>query len=87
MEYLKALRQPVDLIFLDPPYQSDLLETAIAHIARFDILTPHGIIIAEHPADKVLPALAPPYRMGRSYRFGKIGFTLYRRDGNTENEG
>lgn len=87
MEYLKSLRQPFDLIFLDPPYESDLLETAISHIAKFDILAPHGIMVAEHPVDKRLPALAPPYRMGRSYRFGKIGFTIYHRDANTEDEG
>ena len=81
MEFLKATREKYDLIFLDPPYESGLLEAAIAPIARFDILSPHGIIIAEHPLGKTLPALSPPYRMGRSYRYGRICITLYRRDG------
>ena len=86
MEYLKSLREKFDLILLDPPYAAGLLEPAIAHIARFDILTPHGIIVAEHPAEKTLPALAPPYRIHRTYRYGKIGLTIYHRDGNQENE-
>ena len=86
MEYLKSLREKFDLIFLDPPYAAGLLEPAIAHIARFDILAPHGIIAAEHPADKTLPALAPPYRVQRTYRYGKIALTLYRRDANETNE-
>ncbi len=87
MSYLKSVREPFDLIFLDPPYEAGLLEAAIADIARFDILSPHGIIAAEHPADKTLPALAAPYRLHRTYRYGKIGLTIYHRDGNQENEG
>ena len=86
MEYLKSIREPFDIIFLDPPYAAGLLEPAIAHIAKFDILAPHGIIAAEHPADRVLPALAPPYRLHRTYRYGKIALTLYRRGGNEQNE-
>ena len=86
MEYLKSIREPFDIIFLDPPYAAGLLEPAIAHIAKFDILATHGIIAAEHPADRVLPALAPPYRVHRTYRYGKIALTLYRRGGNEQNE-
>lgn len=86
MEYLRSIREPFDIIFLDPPYAAGLLEPAIAHIAKFDILAPHGIIAAEHPADRVLPALAPPYRLHRTYRYGKIALTLYRRGADEQNE-
>ena len=86
MEYRKGVREKFDIIFLDPPYAEELLETAIAHIARFDILAPHGIMAAEHPVGKDLPALAPPYRVQRTYRYGKIALTLYRRDANETNE-
>ena len=34
-----------------------------------------------HPVDKALPALPAPYRMGRTYRYGKIAVTIYHRDG------
>lgn len=87
MEFLKSIREKFDIIFLDPPYEAGLLEPAIAHIAKFDILSPHGIIVAEHPANKALPALDAPYRLHRSYRYGKIALTIYRRSGNEENEG
>ena len=86
MEYLKSLREKFDLIFLDPPYAAGLLEPALAHIARFDILAPHGIIVAEHPADRTTPALAPPYRVHRTYRYGKIALTVYHRDANQVSE-
>ena len=86
MELLKSLRERFDLILLDPPYEAGLLEPALAHIARFDILAPHGIIVAEHPAGKVLPALAEPYRLHRTYRYGKIGLTVYHRSADQKNE-
>ena len=60
MAYLNALREKFDLIFLDPPYADDLLERAVAHIARFDILAPDGIMIAESPAEKELLKLSAP---------------------------
>ena len=86
MEYLKSIREKFDIVLLDPPYAAGLLEGAIAHLARFDILAPHGIIVAEHPAEMALPALSAPYRLHRTYRYGKIGLTVYRRDGNQQNE-
>lgn len=87
MEFLTTARERFDLIFLDPPYEAGLLETAISHIARFDILRPHGIIVAESPAGRSLPALDAPYALSRTYRYGKIGLTLYRRAGDEKNEG
>lgn len=84
MEFLKSAREKFDLVFLDPPYQAELLEAAIAHIARHDLLAPHGLMAAEHPVDKTLLALSAPYRMGRTYRYGKIAVTIYHRDGEAD---
>ena len=70
-----------DIIFLDPPYESGLLEQAMEKIVSFDILAPHGIIVAESAADKILPELFPPYSVYREYRYGKIKVTVCRRAG------
>lgn len=86
LEYLKTVREKFDLIFLDPPYEAGLLEPALLQIAGFDILAPHGIIVAEHPAGRALPALPKPYKLHRTYRYGKIAMTVYRRGANEENE-
>ena len=83
LSYLKS-GEKFDLIFLDPPYDSDLLDQALESIARFDICREHGIIVAESALDKELPALAEPYRLHRSYRYGKIKVTIYHRDGSEE---
>ena len=86
MEFLRSLRERFDIVFLDPPYEAGLLEPAVAHLTAFDILNPHGIIVAEHPADRSLPAPAAPYRVRRTYRYGRIALTLIRRGGDRENE-
>lgn len=79
--FLSSLREKFDLIFLDPPYDTELLEKTVAHIARFDILSPHGIIVAESRFNKQLPALSAPYGIYREYRYGKIKLTVYHRAG------
>ncbi|MCI6999385.1 MAG: 16S rRNA (guanine(966)-N(2))-methyltransferase RsmD [Clostridiales bacterium] len=83
MNYLKS-GEKFDLIFLDPPYASGLLEQALEEIVRFDICRRHGIIVAESAADKTLPPLAGPYALYREYRYGKIKLTVYHRDGNED---
>ncbi len=80
LSFLASDRQRYHLIFLDPPYQTELLENALKRIAEIDILKENGIIICESPADKVLPELPPPYRKGREYRYGKIKITVYQKE-------
>lgn len=86
LEYLKSVREKFDVILLDPPYEAGLLEPALLAVETFDILAPHGIIVAEHPAGRTLPTLAAPYRLHRTYRYGKIGMTVYRRGANEQSE-
>lgn len=80
LSFLSTVREQYHLVFLDPPYQTDLLENAIKKIAEIDMLTENGIIICESPADKVLPELPHPYHKGREYRYGKIKITVYRKE-------
>ncbi len=81
LEFLARCGEKFDVIFLDPPYSSGLLEAAMERIAAFDILREHGIMICESALDQVLPPLAAPYAQGKEYRYGKIKLTVYRRAG------
>ena len=81
LAFLSSCREKFQVIFLDPPYQSGLLEKSMEAVAGFDILSEHGIMICESAADQVLPPLAPPYMQGREYRYGKIKLTLFHRAG------
>ena len=88
LAFLERAGQGFDLVFLDPPYASGLRELALERLTRpgFDILNPYGIIVTEHPADQTPPALPPSYRLQRTYRYGKIAVTLFRRNGGEINE-
>lgn len=66
-----------DLIFLDPPYDSGLVEKALKKMKMFDILATSGIIICETGIDTFPPPLEEPYKMLRSYRYGKVRLTTY----------
>ena len=80
LEFLGATKERFDIILLDPPYASGLLEEALGIIVKRDLLNSHGIVTAECPAEHVLPELPAPYRMGRRYRYGKISLGIYRRE-------
>ncbi len=83
LEFLKDAREQFDLVFLDPPYASGLLEESMKCLAGpgFDILASCGIIVAEHPADRV-PQIPACCRVRRTYRYGKIAVSLICREGN-----
>ena len=65
-----------DLIFLDPPYDTGLLQSALEKIVKFDILSDGGIIICESRQETVVPALPTPYFVEKERRYGKIKITL-----------
>ena len=60
LSFLASAREKYDLIFLDPPYGTGLLEKALSDIVRFDILRQHGIIICESTMEQVLPEVEEP---------------------------
>ena len=80
LSYLRSTKERFDLIFLDPPFAAKLWESALTAISGFDILSDHGIIVCESPADQPMPRLAPPYFLHRTYRYGKIKITTYHKE-------
>ena len=84
LSFLSACREKFDLVFLDPPYGSGLLEEALNQLAKFDILREYGIIMCESAAEWSLPTLEPPYEAGREYRYVKIKLTICCRAGCVE---
>ena len=81
LAFVAACKEKYDLIFLDPPYQTQLLENCVEAVVKFDILSEHGIMICESALEKQLPDPAAPYCKGREYRYGKIKLTVYHRQG------
>ena len=79
LSYLGSGAGRFDVVFLDPPYETRMLEKALKAIIEFDLLKENGIIICETKEDRRLPDVSAPYQRGREYRYGKIKITLYTR--------
>ena len=81
LSFLSVCREKFDVVFLDPPYQSGLLEKSLKLLTQFDILREHGIIVCESGMEWAIPTPEPPYEAGREYRYGQIKLSLCRRTG------
>lgn len=82
-DYMKALRrisEPLDLIFLDPPYESGYYGKALETIDSLDLLSQNGIIIAEHGKRTDLPAQVGGLVCFKKRRYGKSDVSLYARE-------
>lgn len=80
--FLMRNREPFDLAFLDPPYRTGLLQTALPLVAQ--AMNLGGTIVCENPSDEEMPETAGDFVRTRSYRYGKIILTLYRHKDVTE---
>ena len=66
-----------DVIIIDPPYATELINTALSVINSVDILSEGGIIVCESSREKELPAMQSPYFMKKTYNYGKVKITTY----------
>lgn len=70
--FLNGTDQTFDIIFIDPPYQSDLYEKALFAILNRQVLKPGGLVVAEF--DK---RITPPFDVGafqihREKQYGRV---------------
>jgi 16S rRNA (guanine966-N2)-methyltransferase len=71
----RAAEPSFDIVFLDPPYDSDLLAaTAAALVGK---LAPDARIYVERRARDPLPALPPGWSELRAGRAGEVGYHLF----------
>ena len=75
--YLSGCGQ-YDLIFVDPPYDSELYDKVLDSIIKFDILPEGGIIVCESRPEKILPEL--PSLRRKEYNYGKVRLTVYTKE-------
>ncbi len=67
-----------DVVFLDPPFDSDLRALALEALAAGERIAPGGLVYVEGPADAAPPTPAG-FELHRSKRAGNVGFHLLRR--------
>ena len=69
-----------DLVFLDPPYREGLSENAVRLLFEKQLIKPDGIVVLEHASDLVPQDALGVYRIRRTKRFGKCGYSLIEED-------
>ncbi len=81
-DILKAIQGlgKFDIIFVDPPYDSDLAEKSLKEIIEFDILKENGIILCETRAEYSVPQAFEPYFIRKEYKYGKIKLAVYSKE-------
>ena len=69
-----------DLIMMDPPYLKGDIRKCLDLIAKLDLLSENGLVIAEHDIDDadILPCNAY-FESLKTKKYGKIGVTVFRR--------
>ena len=65
-----------DIILIDPPYDTDLLDKALEKIVAFDILNEGGIIVCESSLKQTVKELPAPYYVEKERKYGKIKVTI-----------
>lgn len=74
----RAKQEPFDLVFLDPPFASNLLETVLNQLTDSPLLSKDALIYVEYASSQspVIPATWEQYRSKKS---GGVIYELYRR--------
>jgi len=76
---LRTLDKPFDIIFLDPPYESTLLEETLNTLATLSLLSADGLIVAEMqvPQRSGGPPEVPTFVFQQQRDYGKTRFLFY----------
>lgn len=75
MSYLKGnSREKFDIIFLDPPYDSNMVEKSLDFIIKNDMLAYCGVIVIERGTDKI-PEFGT-YVLQRHIKYGRSYVTI-----------
>ncbi|MEK7816142.1 MAG: 16S rRNA (guanine(966)-N(2))-methyltransferase RsmD [Pseudomonadota bacterium] len=79
VEFLQGPPQPVDILFLDPPFASDLIGRCAALAEARGWVRPGGLIYIEAPSRLQALPLPPNWELVRSKAAGQVGYHLARR--------
>jgi 16S rRNA (guanine966-N2)-methyltransferase len=77
LQFLQRSVQPFDVVFLDPPYASNVLPAVCLRLAA-GWLAPNALVYLEAAAEGGLPAMPVGWSVHRSKRAGQVGYHLLR---------
>lgn len=75
LAYLSSCGECYDIAFLDPPYRTGLLQSALALMPS--VMSKNGIVICEHPVDEMTDESVGRLLLKKRYKYGKIMISVY----------
>jgi 16S rRNA (guanine966-N2)-methyltransferase len=79
VSYLQQTPQPFDIVFIDPPFRSDLAGRCAALIDERGWLKPEGLVYLEIPSRMRELPLPASWEVIYSKRAGQVGYHLARK--------
>lgn len=76
--FLSMTDKVFDIAFLDPPYQTGLLQKALSKID--DHIADGGVVVCEHPFVEKLEDEIGCLKKRKEYKYSKTAVTVYRKD-------
>ena len=79
LTFLTGTASAFDLVFLDPPFDSDLLPRSAALLEQRGWLAPGALIYVEFAARSAAPPLPPAWTALKAKQAGEVGYHLFAR--------
>ena len=76
--FLRTTPAKFDIAFLDPPYEKKLIQRSLP--ALVEKMSENGIIVCEHEKGCRLPETEGDFKISKTYNYGQISVTVYRRN-------
>lgn len=78
-KFLKTEAQKFDLVFLDPPYQLDLMEKVIPQLEQYGWLADEAMLYLEIEKRQSLPVLPANWQQLKEKTAGEVNYYLFKR--------
>ena len=79
--FLKHVRGPAyDIVFLDPPYQTQDAQRVLPSVGGDAIIQPHGVVVVEHFHKTHLDDRIGHLALVKTYRYGDTCLSVYQRE-------
>lgn len=75
--FLSGCTQQFDIVFLDPPYSTGILQDALNKLGS--VIKDTSTVVCEHPFGEKMPENTGNLPLYRSYKYGKLAVTVYKK--------
>jgi 16S rRNA (guanine966-N2)-methyltransferase len=74
---LSTLREPYDLILLDPPYAESALDEVLERLCRSELVGARTFVVLEHSRGRTTPGTCGPLTLLKTRIHGGTGISIY----------